>query len=124
MEDNWIMANVSLIRVNIEEEKLEAFCKKVVLRREADIEEPAEYPDDTVFMDLIDPVTDMYFIRENSLYKVIDLGVDDFAGSLEVVNDEDSADVFHFQGIFREEDFPDLSTAINEAFDYNEDESN
>jgi hypothetical protein len=123
-ENNWIMANVSLLRVNIEADKIEEFCKKVVLRRESDTEEPAEYTDDTVFSNLVDPLIDMYFVREDTLYKVVNLDIEDFAGSLDLVVDEDSNDLIHFQGIFNEVDFADLNHAINEAFYYNESDEN
>jgi len=123
-ESNWIMANVSLLRVNIEADKIEEFCKKVVLRRESDTEEPAEYTDDTIFSNLVDPLIDMYFVREDTLYKVVNLDIEDFAGSLDLVVDEDSNDLIHFQGIFNEVDFADLNHAINEAFYYNESDEN
>lgn len=123
-ESNWIMANVSLLRVNIEADKIEEFCKKVVLRRESDTEEPAEYTDDTIFSNLVDPLIDMYFVREDTLYKVVNLDIEDFVGSLDLVVDEDSNDLIHFEGIFNEADFADLNHAINEAFDYNESDEN
>lgn len=104
--------SLRLIKINLETETLEEVCERIVKKRE---EEDMPTEEGIAWSEIVTADIDGYYVIDETLYKVVDLEIEDFGAFVNLESDEDDPSIMNFTAVCDEEE-TSIEDLITRAF--------